>query len=86
MELIGDIIKVLRHPAGIIRGAVVRVTLAESLELAIISSHWPEGLREGVRIFAKGHLMSESTGFKRATHFLAARTIEVIPRRGNIPA
>jgi len=81
VTIFGDIIVVLRHPTGLIKGVVVQVTLDERLELAILSNHWPEGICEGVRIFAKGHLAIERVEHKRATHFLVPRTIEVVPRR-----
>jgi hypothetical protein len=84
VEILGDIIRVLRHPAGPVRAVIVQVTLEERLELAIVSTRWPDGIREGARIFVKGHLATESTSFKRATHFLVPRTIEVVPRRRKV--
>jgi 6,7-dimethyl-8-ribityllumazine synthase len=84
VEILGDIIKVLRHPAGPVRAIIVQVTLEERLELAIVSSRWPDDIREGMRIFAKGHLATESTSFRRATHFLVPRYIEVVSKRREV--
>jgi hypothetical protein len=86
ITVLGDIVKVLRHPAGMIRAVIVQVTLAERLEIAILSDCWPQGICGGVRIFVKGYLAQESTPYKRATHFISARLIEVIPRRRNVPS
>jgi hypothetical protein len=41
VTILGDIIRVFRHPTGMVRGVVVQVTLDERLELAILSNHWP---------------------------------------------
>jgi hypothetical protein len=81
VSILGDIVKVLRHPAGPIRAIVVQVTLCERMELAILAPRWPDGIREGARIFARGVLANESVEHKRNTHFLIPRFIEVIPRR-----
>lgn len=86
VEILGDIIKVLRYPAGGVRAAIVQVILNERLEIAVLADCWPDGIREGARIFARGRLANESiTGFKRATHFFVCPFIEVVPRRRHMP-
>jgi hypothetical protein len=81
LVIVADVIRVLRHPIGTIQAIIVQVTLNERLELAIITNHWPQGICEGARIHAKGRLVNERSNYRRASHYMAPRFIEVVPRR-----
>jgi hypothetical protein len=84
LTLVGTVTLLLKHPAGGIRGVVLRVDLGDlALEIAVLASAWPVGVCQGARLWVRGRLANESVAHKRATHYVIAQHVAVSgdPRR-----
>ncbi|HEX9872529.1 MAG TPA: hypothetical protein VGC99_28815 [Candidatus Tectomicrobia bacterium] len=80
LTLCGTVTVLLKHPAGGIRGVVLKVEVGEpALEIAVLARTWPAGVCPGARLWVRGHLANESiSDYKRATHFVVAQHLALV--------